>query len=422
MPRPPSPSADEAAAILEQLAFRPDPGEDPESSLRKRREQCLRPELLGYARRLGLDVRAKSRKKLIHDQVEAALALYLSTRDAPEVESADPVHKFDLGQPTQLDAEPEQVPWGYGRDQVRAMVVDPDRLFVYWEVTDDAIERARARLGASGAGAWLDLRMYDVSGRIFDGTNANSYLDQRVERTDRRWFFDVGRPTSSACVEVGLLSEEGWFQRIARSGRVEFPRKEPSEAGGVEWLTVGARTGPAGEAVAGNPPAAQAEEVAAPQPIGESETAGIEGWEDVVRHALAGGGGAWLGSVLRTAWEAGPFDFPVESPLFVEQHYDPNAQVVLIARKDGTRVVYGPWRVVIRRLGTDGEQPVVDAWEMQYTFGGPVSAVLEAARLAPGASELLLLGASERLYGGASERLHGASEHRLPAFPEDEDD
>ena len=60
------------------------------------------------------------------------------------------------------------------------MPVDPDRLCVYWEVTDDGIARARAGLGAGGPGAWLALRVYDVTGRIFDGTNAHSYFDHNA--------------------------------------------------------------------------------------------------------------------------------------------------------------------------------------------------------------------------------------------------
>ena len=36
---------------------------------------------------------------------------------------------------------PQDIPWGYGQDRVTGMVVDPDRLYVYWEVTDDAIAR-----------------------------------------------------------------------------------------------------------------------------------------------------------------------------------------------------------------------------------------------------------------------------------------
>jgi len=65
------------------------------------------------------------------------------------------------------------------------------------------------------------------NGRLFDGTNAHSYFDHRVERHERQWFFGIDKPTSATCVELGLKSDEGYFVKIVRSGRVEFPRNEP---------------------------------------------------------------------------------------------------------------------------------------------------------------------------------------------------
>ena len=148
---------------------------------------------------------------------------------------------------------PQDIPWGYGHDRVTGMVVDPDRLYVYWEVTDDAIEAARAGLGPSGADAWLNLRVYDITGRLFDGTNAHSYFDHSVERHERQWFFAINKPTSTACVEIGLKSAEGYFVKIARSGRVDFPRREPVGGGAVEWLSVRGASGPVGGAFTGAP-------------------------------------------------------------------------------------------------------------------------------------------------------------------------
>ena len=93
-----------------------------------------------------------------------------------------------------------------------------------------AIAAARAGLGPAGERAWLNLRVYDITGRLFDGTNAHSYFDHRVERHERQWFFAIDKPTSTACVEVGLRSEEGYFVKIARSGRVEFPAQRAGRA------------------------------------------------------------------------------------------------------------------------------------------------------------------------------------------------
>jgi hypothetical protein len=168
-----------------------------------------------------------------------------STRnaDAPDG-SEDPASraKFDLhgsSAPRQLDSTP--VPWGYGEDRITALVRSPDSLYLYWEITDAGIERARSRLGRAGApeaGAWFNLRLYDTTGRHFDGTNANHYVDQRVDRAERDRFVAVGRPGSSLHAEIGVMTYEGYFQPIARSGRADFPRKSPSPDTSLEWMTV----------------------------------------------------------------------------------------------------------------------------------------------------------------------------------------
>src|SRR5947209_1470559 len=93
----------------------------------------------------------------------------------------DVVLRIDKGRtapPTESEGEArdpgiEHIPWGYDHDRITAMVVDPNRLYVYWELTDPAIERARRALGPAGKEAWLNLRIYDITGRIFDGTNAH---------------------------------------------------------------------------------------------------------------------------------------------------------------------------------------------------------------------------------------------------------
>jgi hypothetical protein len=145
--------------------------------------------------------------------------------------------KFDLGTSDPL-ARAKPVPWGYGASRVTAMARDPDTMFVYWEITDEAIADALQRLGAGWDRANVCLRVYDTTDRSFDGTNSNHYFDVRVERHDREYFFAIHRPTSTVHVEVGMKSDEGYFQPMARSGATHFPRKSPSSNTHLEWLTV----------------------------------------------------------------------------------------------------------------------------------------------------------------------------------------
>ncbi|MBI5537058.1 MAG: DUF4912 domain-containing protein [Deltaproteobacteria bacterium] len=145
--------------------------------------------------------------------------------------------KFDFGlAASQLPRD--QIPWGYGLNRICAMARDPDWLYVYWEITDDAIVQAREKLGNGGSDAWCCVRVYDTTGRSFDGTNANDYFDIAVDRSAREWFVHIGKPTSVHHVDIGLKSREGFFQVLARSGRVECPRKSPSRDLTVEWMTV----------------------------------------------------------------------------------------------------------------------------------------------------------------------------------------
>ena len=387
-----------------------------------------RPELIEHAQRIGL--------KGVNRLTKAALAAQIQQANRPpavpleEPKPATSHHKFDLGfAPGEPREQVHDIPWGYGQDRVTAMSVDPERLYVYWEVTDEAIGRARTGLGSRGSDAWLNLRVYDVTNRIFDGTNAHAYFDHSVSRTDRQWFFFLGRPTSTVVVEVGLKSSEGYFVRIARSGRADFPRRESASLGGVEWLTVRSASGAVGA------PTFESREVPAifggAPPSGQAELVRV--WDIRRTHADWGGewtirdesfGGAWQewgewartieweGPVVRTTWESGPFTYPVEPPSYVEERYE--GPVTLRSVNGTTHIVHGAKQVVIRGIGARAERRVLAVWEVYHSWptqGGVAVRQVGEATGSRGGSEQLLRGASEVRWGAASElRLGGASE------------
>lgn len=453
--------------------------------------QRTREELGEAARRLGLSGVGRLRKEELARRISAALkkavpAGRAKTPSRPAAKKARPApasrrvakartrpvkkreepepetgarSKFDLG--SRAPERPaEHIPWGYGQDRITIMPIDPRRLYAYWEVRDEAIGAARAALGRGGRDAWLNLRVYDVTGRIFDGTNAHSYFDVKVDRHTRQWFFDIGKPTSTHCVEIGLKSYEGYFAKIARSGRVDFPRGEPWGPGPVEWLSVHEITGEIGPTVPGARPAPAAAPAAAHHAAPSAPAAGhppaawaegeywmvsdasafrewalLSGWEshDFQSTEWIGGHGRlewfatgqrfeWVGPVVRTSWEAGPFPMPIEAPGLVEERHEGPVLVQKIGEK--TRVIYGPWEVVIRGVGGHAESRVLARWEVRKSWVSDVGFEVvggtlrwhaltpeEGAARLPGASEALLAGASERHWLAGSEvRLAGASE------------
>jgi hypothetical protein len=322
------------------------------------------------------------------------------------------------------------------------MPVDPDRLFVYWEVTDDAITRMRPQLGNGGPGAWLNVRVYDTTGLIFDGTNAHSYFDHKIERHDRQWFFHIGKPSSQAVVEVGLLSHEGFFVKIARSGRVDFPPKGPTPWSEPEWMTVRAGSleaagrGMPGGGAGGGPAASLNEPMSFDQiplwqqfrtpggeqvvRLGESGHEERIQWEEVWRdeqgeeHRIV----SWESPVMVSSWEAGPFTYPVETPGATTEasHFQGALNVYKVEGR--THIVYGPWQVVIRGLGGHYQRQVLARWEVQRSWVSQEGHEVRGVRVVAhegagpgGSSELLTLGSSELRWRGESElRLMGGSE------------
>ncbi len=365
-----------------------------------------------------------------------------------------------------------QIPWGYARDRVTAIPVDPERLFIYWEVRDETLDVARARLGPAGARAALVMRTYDTSGRIFDGDNAHGYFDQDVQRSDRQWFCSIGKPGSSVHVEIGLRTPDGRFLKVARSGRVDFPRRDPAPARPAEWMRVVASTGDiasretavqngfdgaAGFGYAGDagfvaagaeslPGGADGTFVEGVTLISTATTASeafeslevdsyeikeldIErfetdsGWQvdemdpsTVYRmvtmnwQELGMGVSAWETGPSESAWEAGPFAYPTEVIVPAVERFEGTPQVFKTGEQ--VRVLHGPWQVVIRGINAHASRRVLARWEVHRSW---LSVSTRTAEVGPagalGVNGGRPLGASDRMYLSASEtRLRGASE------------
>jgi len=422
-----------------------------------------RAKLLSASRLLGLTGVSRLRKDELVDRLWRALPRIESSREREEAPHTPPeaepttvehaarsraefeAHKYSLTDAASTgpreSAPPRNIPWSYGRDRVRALPVDPERLYVYWEVTDEARERAKAKLGAGASGAWLNLRVYDTTGRLFDGTNAHSYFDFRIDDSTRQWFFDIGKPGSEAFVEIGMKSHEGYFARIARSGRASFPRRSPATPREPQWITVRALAEPpvitegrAGRALV---PAAARSARFAQVPAAEPVHVSPEGFAPMESPPLPEESVVevpeereiqrlWEAPVTMRVWEAGSFTVPADVSEPVSETYALEASTFEV---DGrTHVVFGPWQLVVRGLGAfEGPRArtrwmVYRSWAVETGNEAPLEAPGErmlgssalvggSERRLRGASELLLRGASELVYRGASERrLGGASE------------
>jgi hypothetical protein len=125
----------------------------------------------------------------------------------------------------EIPAEFPPVPWEtlpseYGENAIALMMVNPYKLFVFWEVREDTLKVFKGV---------IQIRVYDITGIDFDREDANSFFDLSVNQRIGKRYIDVV-PEREYLADIGIVYE-GIFITIARSGKVLTPRVTISEEG-----------------------------------------------------------------------------------------------------------------------------------------------------------------------------------------------
>lgn len=134
--------------------------------------------------------------------------------------------------------EHEELPSRYGDTRIVLMARDPYWIFAYWEITDDH----RMQVEREASASWNDmkkvLRVYDVTGKDFNGLNANRHFDIDINADANNWYINVGAPDRTWCVDLGVITSSGKFILIARSNVVSTPRDSASDIIDEEWMSI----------------------------------------------------------------------------------------------------------------------------------------------------------------------------------------
>lgn len=138
--------------------------------------------------------------------------------------------------PSRPMPEAQDLPTAYDEDRIVLLVRDPYWIHVYWEISRDTLLRAKAALKDDWYAARSVLRVYDITGVDFDGTNAQSFFDVDLSGGASNWYINTGVPNRTYCVDVGLVSSCGEFIMLARSNRATTPRDAPSDTADEEWM------------------------------------------------------------------------------------------------------------------------------------------------------------------------------------------
>ena len=144
--------------------------------------------------------------------------------------------KFFTGTPERKPPMPyDTLPHEYGVERMTILARDPFMALGYWELPQARLEQEQGRFGRDSK---LCVRIYDVTGVQFNGTNAAAYFDQEVYERVGSWYFDLGRPAHSFCADLGLMAPDGRFLTLIRSNTVVMPRDGVSDMLDEEWMLV----------------------------------------------------------------------------------------------------------------------------------------------------------------------------------------
>ena len=114
------------------------------------------------------------------------------------------------------------------------MVRDPYWLHATWEISEQAILRARAAMGENWYQAQPILRLYEVDESITSTMSRDIPIHGGVSH----WYLDVQKPPCSYRLEIGYLSPNGPFYCLARSNTVSTPPAGTSDAVDKNWADV----------------------------------------------------------------------------------------------------------------------------------------------------------------------------------------
>ena len=117
----------------------------------------------------------------------------------------------------------EELPAEYGESELLVLPVDPDVVYFNWEVKEEDV---------TGEKDIISMRVFDVTGIDFDGTNAHEFQEISLGFRVGSGFYNLGLRGRDIIAEVGFLSAGGKFIEVLRSEKIAIPEQmTPDELG-----------------------------------------------------------------------------------------------------------------------------------------------------------------------------------------------
>lgn len=130
------------------------------------------------------------------------------------------------------------LPQSYGKTESFLLPKDPNWMFLFWEIINETYEIIKDQKGQNVFdNARTIIRVYDITNKDFDGTNANSYFDVPVVLDARSWYLQVRSGRTYIC-DIGFITPSGEFIILTRSNKTTVPTGEVSNVIDEKWMMV----------------------------------------------------------------------------------------------------------------------------------------------------------------------------------------
>ncbi len=128
------------------------------------------------------------------------------------------------------------LPRNYGDTKIIILPRDPMWMYAYWEVSPGVFSDLSKKLGEQNfnSSKWA-LRIYDVTGVTFNGSNHHKYFDISIDYGAENWYINVKEANRAWCVDLGIITPDGKFITVVRSNVIIMPRQGISPITDEQW-------------------------------------------------------------------------------------------------------------------------------------------------------------------------------------------
>jgi len=192
--------------------------------------------------------RVKSVKTLQKNSSPKNGVVMAKSRISPDVglteslkNSAASPKSFTLSKPTDspkyvFNAD---IPENYNETYMCAIPRDPLWAFVYWEISGITQKGlCKTYSNETYQTAKRILRVVDISDIVYDGNNAQQFVDIEINEFANNWYIQIPQAGRTYIVEFGLLFKDGSTSIVVRSNTFSIPRIGVSPVADENWSTV----------------------------------------------------------------------------------------------------------------------------------------------------------------------------------------